>query len=77
MKWVEAIPLRSMTTKVICHFILENISAQFVPPLNLVSDNGTSFKNNKVKKFLETSQIHNFFSTPYYLQSNGQAKENE
>lgn len=71
-KWVEAVPLRSTTVEVICQFILDNIIYQFRIPSTFVSDNGTSFKNKDVKNFLEKYHIQHKFSTPYYLQSNGQ-----
>ncbi|GLJ23983.1 hypothetical protein SUGI_0456280 [Cryptomeria japonica] len=73
-KWVEAIPLRSTTAEVICQFLLENIISRFGIPSTIISDNGTSFKNKDVKKFLEKYHIKHRFSTPYYPQSNGQAE---
>lgn len=73
-KWVEAIPLRSTTAEVICQFLLENIISRFRIPSTIISDNGTSFKNKDVKKFLEKYHIKHRFSTPYYPQSNGQAE---
>lgn len=73
-KWVEPISLHSTTTNAICCFILEHIISPFDFPFALVSDNGTPFKNNDVNKFLEIFNIQHHFSTPYYLQSNGQVE---
>jgi hypothetical protein len=70
-KWVDAIPLRSITIEVICSFILEHIIAHFGIHFTLVFDDETPFKKNDMKIFLETFNIQHQFSTPYYPQSNG------
>lgn len=72
MNWVEAVPIRSTTAELICQFILDNIISRFGIPSTLISNNGISFKNKDVKKFLKKYHIQHHFSTPYYPQSNGQ-----
>lgn len=64
MKWIEAIPLYSTTAKVICRFILEHIIARFGIPSILFFDNGTPFKKNEVKNFLEIFNVQHHFSIP-------------
>jgi hypothetical protein len=71
-KWIGVIPLHSITINVICHFILEHIISLFIFPSTLVLENGIPFNNDGMKKLLETFNIQNYFSTPYYPQSNGQ-----
>lgn len=47
-KWVEAIPMRSTTSKAIKSFLLQHIIARFGTPLSITTDNGTPFKNRDI-----------------------------
>jgi hypothetical protein len=51
-KWIEAIPTRSASHKVIIGF-LEDIMARFGCPNIIVTDNATSFKDKPLIKFCE------------------------
>jgi hypothetical protein len=73
-KWVKVVLLQSMTNEVIFHFILDKIISQFGFPFDLVFDNGSSFKNKQLNKFLEKFYIQHHFSMIYYPQSNGQVE---
>ena len=56
------------------NFIKENIIVRFGVPHKIISDNGTPFVNNDVRKMLEFYQVKHHRSSPYYPQRNGQAK---
>ena len=56
-KWAEAIPLHNATRGAMANFIKENIIIRFGVPHRIISDNGTPFVNNKVRRMLEFYQI--------------------
>ena len=65
-KWVEAVPLRKAIEAAMANFIKENIIVRFGVPHKIISDNGTPFVNNDVRKMLEFYQIKHHRSSPYY-----------
>ena len=69
-KWVEAIPTRNATDKVIISFIQENILSRFGCPKNLLTDNDNSFKSKAMVAFCEENGIVLKHSTPYYPRGN-------
>ena len=73
-KWAEAVPLHKATEGVVANFIKENIIVRFGVPHKIISDNGTPFVNNDVRKMLEFYQVKHHRSSPYYSQGNGQAE---
>ena len=58
----------------VANFIKENIIIRFGVPHRIISDNGTPFVNNDVRKMLEFYQVKHYHSSPYYPQGNGQAE---
>ena len=52
-KWVEAEPLRKITTECVKNFLTENIYCRFGVPETIVKDNGIQFNNNHLIKFIE------------------------
>jgi hypothetical protein len=72
-KWIEAIPTRSASHKVIIGF-LEDIIARFGCPNRIITENATSFKSEPLIKFCEKFGISLIHSTPYYPQGNGLAE---
>jgi hypothetical protein len=72
-KWIEVIPTRSASHKVIIGF-LEDIMARFGCPNIIVTDNVASFKAEPLIKFCEQFRIALIHSTPYYPQGNGLAE---
>jgi transposase InsO family protein len=72
-KWIEAIPTRSASHKVIISF-LEDIMARFGCPNKIITDNAASFKSEPLVKFCEQFGISLIHSTPYYPQGNGLAE---
>jgi hypothetical protein len=72
-KWIEAIPTRSTSHKVIIGF-LEDLITRFGCPRKIVTDNATSFKAELLVRFYEQFRINLIHSTPYYPQGNGLAE---
>jgi hypothetical protein len=73
-KWIEAEPLsniRDIDTK---RFFWKNVITHFGIPWAAISDNGTQFESRLFKGFCSDLGIKNFFSSPWYPQSNGQAE---
>ena len=70
-KWVEAIPTRNATDKVIIEFIQENILSGFGCPKKLLTDNAQAFKSKSMVAFCGRNGIILKHSTPYYPQGNG------
>jgi transposase InsO family protein len=71
-KWIEAIPTRSASHKVIIRF-LEDLITRFDCPSKIVTDNTASFRAELLAKFCEQFGIKLTHSTPYYPQGNGLA----
>jgi transposase InsO family protein len=72
-KWIEAIPTRSASHKVIIGF-MEELIARFSCLRRIVTDNAASFKAEPLAKFCEQFRINLIHSTPYYPQGNGLAE---
>ena len=70
-KWVESIPTRNATDKVIIEFIQENILSRFDCPRKLLTDNAQAFKFKAMVAFCEKNGIILKHSTPYCPQGNG------
>jgi transposase InsO family protein len=73
-KWVEAIPTRNSTTKVVTNFILNNIIVRFGCPERIVSDNAMCFRSKEYRNFCDKYGITRSTSSPYHPQGNGQAE---
>ena len=73
-KWAKAVPLQNAIRGALANFIKENIIVRFGVPHRIISDNGTPFVNNDIRKILEFYQIKHHCSSPNYPQGNGQAK---
>jgi hypothetical protein len=72
-KWIEAVPTRSTSHKVIIS-LLEDVMARFGCPSRIFTDNATPFRSEPLVKFREQFEISLIHSTPYYPQGNGLAK---
>jgi hypothetical protein len=73
-KWVEAEPLSNIRDVDTKRFLWKNIITRFGIPWAVISDNGTQFESRLFKGFCSELSIRNFFSSPGYPQSNGQAE---
>ena len=63
-KWVEAVTLRTVEGQHVVSFIHKNILCHFGIPHDIVSDNGTHFKNERMKIFCSKFRIHHHFQLP-------------
>lgn len=72
-KWIEAKPLAKITEPMIERFVWKSIITRFGVPYSLITDNGAQFQK-KFKTFCSQYRIRNYYSTPAYPQSNGQAE---
>uniref|UniRef100_A0A2N9INS9 Uncharacterized protein n=1 Tax=Fagus sylvatica TaxID=28930 RepID=A0A2N9INS9_FAGSY len=73
-KWIEAEPLSNIRDVDIKRFFWKNVITRFGIPWAAISDNGTQFESRLFKGFCSDLGIKNFFSSPGYPQSNGQAE---
>jgi hypothetical protein len=70
-KWIEVVPTRNATDKVIMNFLETNIFARFGCPRKLVTDNAHAFKSKAMIDLCGNYNIILTHSTPYYPQGNG------
>jgi hypothetical protein len=70
-KWVEAIPLKSVTSKDIVNFIKEHVIHRFGIPQTITTDGGLVFIFEEFRKFIADMGIKLIRSSPYYAQVNG------
>jgi hypothetical protein len=69
-KWIEYIPTRSASHKVIISF-LEDIMPIFGCPNRVVTNNAASFRDEPFIDFYVYCKITLIHSNPYYPQGNG------
>jgi hypothetical protein len=73
-KWVEAIPLKRVTSENMVEFVKEHIIYRFGIPQTITTDQGTQFTSSEFKDFAESMGLKLLNSSPYYAQANGQAE---
>ena len=73
-KWVEAKSLANIRDVDVKRFISKNIVTRFGVPYTLISDNGLQFDSKAFKQYCSNLGIKNRYSTPTYLQGNGQVE---
>ena len=71
-KWVEAISLKDVTSKVMIEFVKEHIIYQFGIPQTITTDQGTMFTSGEFEEFATEMGIRLLNSSPYSAQANGQ-----
>jgi hypothetical protein len=74
MKWIEDVPTRRETGKVIISFLEENILSMFGCLEVIITDNVAAFKSTSMVKLCEDYGIKLRNSTVYYPQGNGLAE---
>ncbi|XP_020687491.1 uncharacterized protein LOC110103219 [Dendrobium catenatum] len=57
LKWVEAIPLRNVTSHHVLKFFLDHIVYRFGVPRRIISDHGSAFKSTKINSFVRRHNI--------------------
>jgi hypothetical protein len=73
-KWVEAIPLKTVTSKEMIEFVKEHIVYRFGTPQTIMTDQGSMFISEEFREFAASMGIKLLNSFPYYAQANGQAE---
>jgi transposase InsO family protein len=73
-KWVEAIPMKSVTSKDVINFIKEHVIHGFGIPRTITTDGGSVFISEEFRKFTTDMGIKLIRSSPYYAQANGQVE---
>jgi transposase InsO family protein len=73
-KWVEATPLKKVTSKNMIEFVKEHIIYRFGIPQTITTDQGAQFVSLEFREFAESMGIKLFNSSPYYAQANSQAE---
>jgi transposase InsO family protein len=70
-KWVEAIPTKSTTDKVVMDFLEDRIITRFGVPVKITMDNAKAFSSTELSSFYFKYGIILSHSSNYYPQSNG------
>jgi transposase InsO family protein len=65
-KWVEAIPLRDVTTANMIEFIKEHINYRFGIPQTITTDQGKMFTSHEFEDFAADTGFKLLNSSPYY-----------
>ena len=73
-KWVEAVPLKAVTSKNMVDFVKEHIVYRFGIPQTITTDQGTMFTSEEFGYFAASMGIKLLNLSPYYAQANGQAE---
>jgi hypothetical protein len=73
-KWVEAIPMKIVTSKDVMNFIKEHVIHRFEIPQTIMTDGGSVFISEVFRKFAADVGIKLIRSSSYYAQANGQAE---
>jgi biotin synthase-like enzyme len=73
-KWVEAIPMKSVTSKDVINFVKEYVIHRFGIPQTIMTVGGSVFISEEFRKFTADAGIKLIRSSPYYAQANGQAE---
>ena len=73
-KWVEVKPMANIRDVDAKKFIWKNIVTRFGIPHTLISDNGLQFDSKAFRRYCCDLGITNSYSTPAYIQGNGQAE---
>jgi hypothetical protein len=73
-KWVEVIPMKSVTSKDVINFIKEHVIRRFGIPQTITTNGGSVFISEEFRKFAAEVGIKLIRSSPYYAQPNGQAE---
>ncbi|XP_041999852.1 uncharacterized protein LOC121749342 [Salvia splendens] len=73
-KWIEAKATRTCESREVVKFLKSNIFTRYGVPRAIISDQGTHFVNRTIEALMRKYEVHHRLSTPYHLQSNGQAE---
>ena len=72
-KWAEIIPVKEANSAQTIQ-ALETVFARFGYPIQLFSDNGSTFTSEEFRRFCEYKRIRQIFAAPFHPRSNGEAE---
>jgi RNase H-like domain found in reverse transcriptase/Reverse transcriptase (RNA-dependent DNA polymerase)/Integrase zinc binding domain/Integrase core domain/gag-polyprotein putative aspartyl protease/Retrotransposon gag protein len=70
-RWPIAKAVQNADGMTTAKFLYEEIFCTFGPPVEILTDRGSHFKNGMIKHFCELVNVNHKFSTPYHPQTNG------
>ena len=73
-KYVDAVPLRSISAEVVARAFVENIVTRNGIPEILISDRGTQYTSKLMKEICKLLQLKHILCTPYSPQASGQVE---
>jgi transposase InsO family protein len=73
-KWIESIPTKSTTDKMVMNFLEDKNITRFSVPAKITADNSKAFSSTKLSSFYFKYGIMLSHSSNYYPQGNGLAK---
>jgi len=73
-KWIEAEPVAQITAHKVQHFVWKNIVCRFGVQMRLVSDNGTQFASQQLRKLCADVGIKQVFASVEHHQTKGQVE---
>jgi hypothetical protein len=73
-KWVEAIPIKNVTSGNMIDFVKEHIVYWFGIPQTITTNQGSQFTSREFEEYANSLGIKLLNSSLYYAQANGQAK---
>ena len=73
-KWVEAVAAPKNDAKTIVKFLKKNIFARFGVPRRVISDGGTHFCNDQLRRVLRHYNVTHKVASPYHPQTTDQAE---
>jgi transposase InsO family protein len=73
-KWVETIPIKTVTSGNMIDFVNEHILHGFGIPQTITTDQGSQFTSGEFEEYANSLGIKLLNSSPYYAQANGQAE---
>ena len=71
IKWVEVVPLKTVTSKNMVDFVKEHIVYHFGIPQTITTDQGTMFTSEEFRDFAASMGMKLLNSSPYYAKANG------
>lgn len=73
-KWVEVEARRTITDTKVMKFLWQNICCRYGVPRDLISDKGTQFNSNRIRKWYMDMKITQRFTSVAHQQANGQVE---
>jgi hypothetical protein len=70
-KWVEAIPLKKVTSENMVEFVKEHIIYRLGIPQTITTVQGAQFTSSEFRDFADSMRIKLLNSSPYYAQADG------